>query len=100
MRTATSAIRPTAALTSSRSGGSTGSPPHPVGRFSATTFVLVQEMNDAYTAALGDSPPARIALGGVDLALGAGVEMDCVAYRSNLSNRGRMPHQPEGAPRR
>ena len=59
-----------------------------------------QEMNDAYTAAIGDSPPARIALGGVDLALGAGVEMDCVAYRSNLSNRGRVPHQPEGAPRR
>jgi 2-iminobutanoate/2-iminopropanoate deaminase len=40
-----------------------------------------QEMNEAYIAVIGDSPPARITVGGVDLALGARVEIDCVAYR-------------------
>jgi 2-iminobutanoate/2-iminopropanoate deaminase len=40
-----------------------------------------QVMNDAYTEAIGDSPPARITVGGVDLALGGAVEIDCVAYR-------------------
>jgi 2-iminobutanoate/2-iminopropanoate deaminase len=38
------------------------------------------EMNEAYLARFGDSPPARIRVGGVDLALGAAVEIDCVAY--------------------
>jgi 2-iminobutanoate/2-iminopropanoate deaminase len=38
------------------------------------------EMNEAYLARFGDSPPARITVGGVDLALGAAVEIDCVAY--------------------
>jgi len=41
------------------------------------------EMNEAYMAAFGDSPPARITLGGVDLALGGAVEIDCVAYRGD-----------------
>ena len=40
-----------------------------------------QVMNEAYMAAIGDSPPARITVGGVDLALGGAVEIDCVAYR-------------------
>ena len=40
-----------------------------------------QLMNEAYMAAIGDSPPARITVGGVDLALGGAVEIDCVAYR-------------------
>jgi 2-iminobutanoate/2-iminopropanoate deaminase len=40
-----------------------------------------QEMNEAYIAAIGDSPPARITVGGVDLALEGAVEIDCVAYR-------------------
>ena len=40
-----------------------------------------QAMNEAYMAAIGDSPPARITVGGVDLALGGAVEIDCVAYR-------------------
>jgi len=40
-----------------------------------------QDMNKAYMAVIGDSPPARITVGGVDLALGAAVEIDCVAYR-------------------
>lgn len=42
-----------------------------------------QEMNDAYMAVIGDSPPARITVGGVDLALGAAVEIDCIAYRGS-----------------
>lgn len=41
------------------------------------------EMNEAYMAAFGDSPPARITVGGVDLALGGAVEIDCVAYRGD-----------------
>ncbi|HWL49262.1 MAG TPA: RidA family protein [Acidimicrobiia bacterium] len=40
-----------------------------------------QVMNEAYMAAIGDSPPARITVGGVDLALGGAVEIDCVAYQ-------------------
>lgn len=39
------------------------------------------EMNEAYIAIVGDSPPARITVGGLDLALGAAVEIDCIAYR-------------------
>jgi 2-iminobutanoate/2-iminopropanoate deaminase len=37
------------------------------------------EMNEAYLAVFGDAPPARITAGGVDLALGAAVEIDCIA---------------------
>jgi 2-iminobutanoate/2-iminopropanoate deaminase len=40
-----------------------------------------QQMNEAYMEAIGDSPPARITVGGVELALGGAVEIDCVAYR-------------------
>jgi 2-iminobutanoate/2-iminopropanoate deaminase len=39
------------------------------------------EMNRAYLEVVGDSPPARITVGGVDLALGGAVEIDCVAHR-------------------
>lgn len=39
------------------------------------------EMNDAYLEVFGESPPARITVGGVELALGAAVEMDCIAHR-------------------
>jgi 2-iminobutanoate/2-iminopropanoate deaminase len=39
------------------------------------------EMNAAYMSVVGDAPPARITVGGVDLALGAAVEIDCIAYR-------------------
>jgi 2-iminobutanoate/2-iminopropanoate deaminase len=42
-----------------------------------------EEMNEAYMAIIGDSPPARITVGGVDLALGAAVEIDCIAYRGS-----------------
>ena len=39
------------------------------------------EMNAAYLEVIGSDPPARITVGGVDLALGAAVEIDAVAYR-------------------
>ncbi|MEE9177875.1 MAG: RidA family protein [Acidimicrobiia bacterium] len=39
------------------------------------------EMNSAYLEAFGDSPPARITVGGVDLALDAAVEIDCIAHK-------------------
>lgn len=39
------------------------------------------EMNDAYLGVFGESPPARITVGGVDLALGAAVEIDCIAHK-------------------
>ena len=39
------------------------------------------EMNEAYMAIMGDNPPARITVGGNDLALGAAVEIDAIAYR-------------------
>ena len=38
-------------------------------------------MNEAYLAAFGPEPPARITIGCAGLALGALVEMDCVAFR-------------------
>ncbi len=37
-------------------------------------------MNRAYLDAVGDDPPARITVGRADLALGAAVEIDAVAY--------------------
>ena len=40
-----------------------------------------REMNEAYAGVMGDDPPARITVGGVDLALGAAVEIDCIAYK-------------------
>ncbi|MEZ4621722.1 MAG: RidA family protein [Caldilineaceae bacterium] len=39
------------------------------------------EMNEAYLAVMGDAPPARITVGRAALALGAAVEIDCVAYK-------------------
>ena len=40
-----------------------------------------REMNDAYVAVIGTDPPARITVGRADLALGAAVEIDAVAFR-------------------
>ena len=37
-------------------------------------------MNDAYMAAFGEDPPARITIGCNGLALGAAVEIDCIAF--------------------
>lgn len=39
------------------------------------------EMNEAYLEFFDKAPPARITVGGVDLALGAAVEIDCIAER-------------------
>ena len=38
-------------------------------------------MNAAYLAVIGADPPARITVGRAELALGAAVEIDAVAYR-------------------
>ena len=38
------------------------------------------EMNDAYLQVFGEDPPARITVGCSALALGASVEMDCIAF--------------------
>lgn len=39
------------------------------------------EMNATYRAVIGDDPPARITIGRAELALGAAVEIDAVAYK-------------------
>jgi 2-iminobutanoate/2-iminopropanoate deaminase len=43
------------------------------------------EMNAAYLAVMGDDPPARITVGGGAFALGAAVEIDCIACRPATS---------------
>jgi 2-iminobutanoate/2-iminopropanoate deaminase len=40
-----------------------------------------QQMNEAYLSVFPRDPPARITVGGVALALGAAVEIDCIAHR-------------------
>ncbi len=39
------------------------------------------EMNEAYLSVMGANPPARITVGRAELALGAAVEIDCIAYK-------------------
>ena len=46
-----------------------------------TDMASFGEMNEAYLAVFGADPPARITVGCSGLALGAAVEMDCVAFR-------------------
>ena len=41
---------------------------------------IFPQMNEAYLAVVGNDPPARITVGRAELALGAAVEMDAVAY--------------------
>ena len=41
------------------------------------------DMNRAYIDVVGENGPARITVGRTELALGAAVELDCVAYRGN-----------------
>lgn len=45
-----------------------------------TDLSAFDEMNTAYVAVVGDDPPARITIGCAALALGAAVEIDCVAF--------------------
>jgi 2-iminobutanoate/2-iminopropanoate deaminase len=42
---------------------------------------MFAEMNDAYLDVMGSDPPARITVGRAQLALGAAVEIDCIAYK-------------------
>ncbi len=46
-----------------------------------TDMATFPEMNEAYLAFFGDDPPARITVGCSALAIGAAVEIDCIAYR-------------------
>ncbi len=41
------------------------------------------DMNKAYSEFFGEEPPARITVGGADLALGAAVEIECIARVAN-----------------
>jgi len=45
------------------------------------------DMNGAYQRVMGDDPPARITVGRAELALGATVEIDAVAYRPRGGSR-------------
>ena len=45
-----------------------------------TDMATFGEMNEAYLSFFGDDPPARITIGCAGLALGAAVEIDCVAF--------------------
>ena len=42
---------------------------------------MFAEMNQAYLEVMGSDPPARITVGRAELALGAAVEIDCIAYK-------------------
>ena len=44
-----------------------------------TDMSTFEEMNEAYTSVFGQEAPARITVGCSALALGAGVEIDCLA---------------------
>jgi 2-iminobutanoate/2-iminopropanoate deaminase len=44
------------------------------------------EMNQAYLELMGGDPPARITVGRAELALGAAVEIDAVAYKPQAIN--------------
>jgi 2-iminobutanoate/2-iminopropanoate deaminase len=43
-----------------------------------TTFPT---MNQAYLEVIGSNPPARITVGRVEVALGAAIELDAIAYK-------------------
>ena len=45
-----------------------------------TDMTQFTNMKEAYVAAVGGDPPARITVGCTALALGATVEMDCIAF--------------------
>ena len=45
-----------------------------------TDMSRFSEMNAAYLEYFGDSPPARITVGVSELALGASIEIDCIAH--------------------
>jgi len=41
-------------------------------------------MNEAYSEVVGSEPPARITVGQAGLALGAAVEIECVAFKGTM----------------
>jgi enamine deaminase RidA (YjgF/YER057c/UK114 family) len=45
-------------------------------------------MNNAYLEVMGSDPPARITVGGAELARGAAVEIDAVAYNPHAISDG------------
>jgi enamine deaminase RidA (YjgF/YER057c/UK114 family) len=45
-------------------------------------------MNAAYLEVMGSDPPARITVGGADLARGAAVGIDAVAYKPHTISDG------------
>lgn len=47
-----------------------------------TDMSTFNEMNEAYLEVFADGPPARITVGDADLALGAAVEIDCIAVKA------------------
>jgi 2-iminobutanoate/2-iminopropanoate deaminase len=52
-----------------------------------TDMTTFREMNEAYLAAFPGEPPARITVGCAGLALGAAVEIDCIALAPKTSSR-------------
>lgn len=44
-------------------------------------MAMFADMNKAYLAVIGSEPPARITVGRAELALGAAVEIDAIAYK-------------------
>lgn len=47
-----------------------------------------QEMNEAHLEVMGSDSPARITVGGADLARGAAVEIDAIAYKPHAMSDG------------
>lgn len=52
-----------------------------------------KEMNKAYLEIIGSEPPARITVGRAELAMGAAVEIDAIAYKPARTKRGRGRHE-------
>lgn len=52
-----------------------------------TDLSSFKEMNEAYLEFFGETPAARITVGCAALALGAAVEIDCIAYRPQSGSR-------------
>ncbi len=60
-----------------------------------TDMEAFNDMNAAYVAVFGDSPPARATIESPTLALGASVEIECIAQRRRLDQRQARREQME-----
>ncbi len=58
-----------------------------------TDMDTFSEMNAAYVAVFGDSPPARATIESPTLALGASVEIECIAQRRRSDRRRSRPER-------